>query len=42
MIKYKLDEDGEIDVSLCKSCNCMTKSIQEGKTFRCGKCGKTK
>ena len=34
--------DGEI--SLCRKCNCMTKSIvsEDGTHFNCGKCGAIK
>jgi tRNA(Ile2) C34 agmatinyltransferase TiaS len=33
-----LDENGNEEISLCKWCNCMTKSIYQG-VYKCGKCG---
>ena len=41
-IKYRLDEDGEKAISLCKSCNCMTFSVDKEVCYKCSKCGETK
>ena len=40
--EHQRQTDGEI--SLCKSCNCMTKSIvsEDGTHYNCGKCGAIK
>jgi predicted RNA-binding Zn-ribbon protein involved in translation (DUF1610 family) len=40
--RVRLDENGEEAISLCNSCHCMTKSIDEGVCFKCAKCGETK
>lgn len=40
--KFRLDENGEPAVSLCGKCNCMTKSVDIGECFKCGKCEATK
>ena len=30
----------EDDLTICSKCNCMTKSIRQGRThYHCGKCG---
>ena len=40
--KYRLDDYGEKALSLCKSCNCMTYSIDKQVCYKCAKCGETK
>lgn len=32
-------DDSSVDISLCKACNCMTKT-KKGTIYICGKCGK--